>query len=244
MFELCVSFERKEKRSLRAASTAGRLGPANPKKMKYLPHIPFSPKDLLTLHLKSVTMQKGMMIALLLLSLLCGFLIYRTYELENKLNQQTAAKENIPTANGLPVESSPTARSPFDQPANDPEGDQFANQTTALTPPAAAPTTVAFEQTTHDFGKKTNDKKLKTKFRFRNTGNNPLIISQALGSCGCTVPQWPKDPIAPGASGEIYIEFDPKGKTGETTKTISVSANTNPTVTTLSVKATLIPKMD
>ena len=184
------------------------------------------------------------MIALLVLSLLCGFLFYRTYQLEEKLKQLPTAKESISPANGLPVESAPTARSPFDQPATDPEGDQFPNQTTALSPPAAAPTTISFEQNTHDFGKKTNDQTLKTVFRFRNTGNNPLIISQAIGSCGCTVPQWPKDPIAPGASGEIYIAFDPKGKTGETTKTISVSANTNPTVTVLSVKATLIPKID
>ena len=189
-----------------------------------------------------ITMQKGIYVALLVLSALCGYLIFRTWQLENKITSLSSS-ETLSPANGAPLNTD-SPRSPFDQPSTDPEGDAFANQTTALSPPAAAPTSIAFEQTTHDFGRKTNDKPLKTRFIFRNSGPNPLIISQAIGSCGCTVPQWPKEPVTPGASGEIFVEFDPKGKTGETTKTISVSANTNPTVTTLSVKATLVPKID
>lgn len=73
-------------------------------------------------------------------------------------------------------------------------------------------------------------------FKFKNTGTEPLIISNARGSCGCTVPTWPKDPIAPGASGEVKVDFDTAGKPGNQSKRITVIANTNPTETYLTIQ--------
>tara|TARA_B100001250_G_C19625560_1_gene711359 strand:+ start:202 stop:693 length:492 start_codon:yes stop_codon:yes gene_type:complete len=72
-------------------------------------------------------------------------------------------------------------------------------------------------------------------FTFKNTGNEPMIISNAKGSCGCTVPQWPKEPIAPGASGEISVKFSSKGKKGSQNKTVTLTANTTPPNTKLRV---------
>lgn len=189
-------------------------------------------------------MNKILGFAVIVLIAVCGFMFYKIQKLETALHSKSTSIENISAANGLGSETDPSTQSPFDKPGVDPEGNKFAHQTTELSPPVAAPTEIKFEYITHDFGKQTNDKLLKTKFKFTNTGKNPLIISNAIGSCGCTVPLWPKEPIAPGSTDEIYIEFDPKGKTGENSKTISVSANTNPTITTLTVKALLVPKTD
>jgi hypothetical protein len=72
-------------------------------------------------------------------------------------------------------------------------------------------------------------------FTFKNTGNEPMIISNAKGSCGCTVPQWPKEPIAPGATGEISVKFSSKGKKGSQNKTVTLTANTTPPNTKLRV---------
>jgi len=72
-------------------------------------------------------------------------------------------------------------------------------------------------------------------FTFKNTGNEPMIISNAKGSCGCTVPQWPKEPIAPGATGEISVQFSAKGKKGSQNKTVTLTANTTPPNTKLRV---------
>ncbi|HRI01030.1 MAG TPA: DUF1573 domain-containing protein [Saprospiraceae bacterium] len=114
-------------------------------------------------------------------------------------------------------------------------------QTGEATPPApTGPTTsVEFETMVHDWGELKEGDHMKYAFKFKNTGSEPLVISDAKGSCGCTVPDWPREPIAPGASGEIKVEFDSKGKGSEDgskqTKKVTVTANTNPTQTYLTI---------
>lgn len=83
---------------------------------------------------------------------------------------------------------------------------------------------------------------VKHSFEFQNTGNEPLIIQSAQGSCGCTVPNYSKEPIAPGQKGKIDIEFDSNGRLGSNTKTVTVTANTNPSVTELSFTVKVNPK--
>jgi hypothetical protein len=74
-------------------------------------------------------------------------------------------------------------------------------------------------------------------YSFKNTGEAPLIIQGAQGSCGCTVPDWTKQPIAPGAPGYVKAKFDSKGKTNIQNKTVTVTANTWPKQTVLRFKA-------
>ena len=93
----------------------------------------------------------------------------------------------------------------------------------------------SFEKTEHEFGKITQEKTVDYTFKFTNTGTEPLIISDARGSCGCTVPQYSKEPIAVGATGEIMVSFDPKGKSGVQRKTVTITANTNPARSTLNI---------
>ncbi len=105
--------------------------------------------------------------------------------------------------------------------------------------PTGPTTTIEYETMVHDFGEIKEGDMVKYSFKFKNTGSEPLVISDAKGSCGCTVPDWPREPIAPGASAEIKVEFDSKGKGTEDgskqTKRVTVTANTNPAQTYLTI---------
>jgi len=101
-------------------------------------------------------------------------------------------------------------------------------------------TTIDFDKTVVDFGDITQGDEVKDVVKFTNTGTEPLIISSAKGSCGCTVPEWPKAPVAPGETGEIKIQFSSKGKKGKQTKTVTIQANTDPNPTRLTVKANIL----
>ncbi len=98
-------------------------------------------------------------------------------------------------------------------------------------------TTIAFSQDSHDFGNIEQDTENKYSFTFTNTGLEPLIIKNARGSCGCTVPNYPKDPIMPGKTGQIDVVYKPAKQKGNQTKTVTVSANTDPENTILKISA-------
>jgi hypothetical protein len=78
-------------------------------------------------------------------------------------------------------------------------------------------------------------------FEYTNTGKVPLILQNVHASCGCTSPEWTKEPVVPGQPGRIKVNFDPKNRPGPFTKTITVTSNAEPPVTTLTIKGTVIP---
>ena len=85
-----------------------------------------------------------------------------------------------------------------------------------------------FDKDTHDFGKIKAGDKVTYSFKFTNTGKSPLIIKDAIASCGCTKPEWPSTPIKPGENGEVKVTFNSTGKMGLQDKMITITANTNP----------------
>ncbi|MDR3712559.1 MAG: DUF1573 domain-containing protein [Puia sp.] len=87
-------------------------------------------------------------------------------------------------------------------------------------------TTIQWIDSTKDFGKIEEGQKLEVSFRFKNTGDKPLIIERVQPSCGCTVAEQSKDPVAPGAEGLIKATFNSEGRSGINHKTLFVSANT------------------
>ncbi|MFN8238680.1 MAG: DUF1573 domain-containing protein [Chitinophagales bacterium] len=95
-------------------------------------------------------------------------------------------------------------------------------------------TSIKFDKEVYDFGECTEGDKVIKTIEFTNTGKLPLIINQAYGSCGCTVPKYNKEPIAPGKKGTIEVQFDSSHKPGANTKSVMVEANTNPPITTVS----------
>ena len=106
-----------------------------------------------------------------------------------------------------------------------------------ITPVAAGPaTTIQYEQPVYDFGVIDEGEIVKHAYKFKNTGNEPLVISNCKGSCGCTVPTWPKEPIPPGGEGQIQVEFNSKGKPGPQSKRVTVTANTTPTKSFIEIK--------
>ncbi len=101
---------------------------------------------------------------------------------------------------------------------------------------------MTFEKSEHDFGTIEQGTPQETTFSFTNTGNAPLIITNATSSCGCTVPQYPKNtPIAPGETGELLVKFNGSGQ-NQVTKTVTVSANTEKGSELLRIKAFVTPK--
>ncbi len=111
---------------------------------------------------------------------------------------------------------------------------EVAPQTPAYSGPS---TSIKFAAMEHDFGTIEQDSKNTQVFKFTNTGKEPLIISDAKGSCGCTVPNYPRNPIAPGETGEIEVVYSPGKQVNQQTKTVSITANTEPATTVLRIKA-------
>lgn len=85
---------------------------------------------------------------------------------------------------------------------------------------------LSWEKSTYDFGDIPQGEKIEYTFKFANTGTQPLVITNVSTQCGCTAPKgWPRDPIAPGARGEITIVFDSSGKFGRVNKVATVISN-------------------
>lgn len=98
---------------------------------------------------------------------------------------------------------------------------------------------IAFTKEVHDYGTIENGANGQCTFDFKNTGNAPLIISDAKGSCGCTVPTWPKEPIAPGAKASITVKYDTK-RAGVINKTVTITSNAvNEPTKVLNIKGTV-----
>jgi Protein of unknown function (DUF1573) len=93
---------------------------------------------------------------------------------------------------------------------------------------------ITFESELHDYGTIKNGSDGSCEFKFKNTGKEPLIISNARGSCGCTVPTWPKEPVMKGQTAVIKVHYDTK-RPGAFTKTVTIESNakSNPKVITI-----------
>ncbi|MFT6921883.1 MAG: hypothetical protein ACJA1C_000881 [Crocinitomicaceae bacterium] len=96
--------------------------------------------------------------------------------------------------------------------------------TTAIAQEVKNGAQLEFEKDVHDYGTVENGGDGTCTFEFTNTGNAPLIISNAKGSCGCTVPSWPKEPIAPGATSKITVKYDTK-RPGAINKSVTITSN-------------------
>jgi hypothetical protein len=94
-----------------------------------------------------------------------------------------------------------------------------------------------FDEELHDFGRVIQGEKVSFSFKFKNAGNSDLVITDAKGSCGCTIADYPKKPIKPGESGTIDVKFSTEGKKGFQNKTVTIIANTQPNTKVLTIKA-------
>lgn len=100
---------------------------------------------------------------------------------------------------------------------------------------------IEFDKTEHNFGDIKEGEKVSTDFIIKNTGKGDLLIVSAQGSCGCTVPEPPKEPIKPGQSAPIKVTFDSAGKPGQQEKTVTITSNTANGKETCKILANVIP---
>ncbi len=107
-------------------------------------------------------------------------------------------------------------------------------------PPGAI---ITWEKSTHDFGDVFQGDKVEHVFRFTNTGNQDLVITNVEVTCGCTTPKgWPRDPIPKGGSGELTVAFDSAGKIGKQNKVITITSNSVGTLNQVMFSATVLEK--
>ena len=100
--------------------------------------------------------------------------------------------------------------------------------------------TIVFAEKAHDFGViSSSDGMAVYEFTLKNTGKEPLLISRVTASCGCTTPDWTKQPIEPGKKGSIKVSFNPNGQSGAFSKTVTVYSNANPMQVRLIIKGTV-----
>ena len=109
---------------------------------------------------------------------------------------------------------------------------------------ASAQAEIKFDKLTHDFGTFSESSPVVTgTFTFTNTGDKPLVINQAVASCGCTVPEYPKDPIQPGGKGTIKVTYNGTGKfPGHFKKSITIRTNGKVEMTRLYIEGTMEEK--
>ena len=124
-----------------------------------------------------------------------------------------------------------------DNSSNKKETKSENNASSSMTSSSESPI-MSFDKTLHDFGTIQEGETVETIFTFTNSGKSDLIIVDARGSCGCTVPEYPKNtPIPPGESGKIRVSFDSSNKPNMQQKTVTISANTDSGRETIRIKA-------
>lgn len=101
---------------------------------------------------------------------------------------------------------------------------------------------IAFNRDVHNFGTVEEGFIVETSFEVTNTGKSNLVITDAKATCGCTVPTWPKDPIAPGKTAEVSVKFNTSGKPNMQSKTVTLYTNTEKGLETVKVTGMVTPK--
>lgn len=130
--------------------------------------------------------------------------------------------------------------------------DKKAAPAPAPTPaPAAAPQAPAvdpdagefkFKEETHDYGEVPEGPLAEYDFEFKNTGKKPIVINEAHGSCGCTVPSWPHEPILPKQKGVIHVAYTTNGRPGPIMKDVTINSNAKQQPMVLHIRGTVKPK--
>jgi hypothetical protein len=101
---------------------------------------------------------------------------------------------------------------------------------------------ITFKEKSVDFGDIVQGQKVSHTFELTNTGESPLVISNVAATCGCTVPSWPKEPIAPGASAEIQVSFNSAGKMGKQNSVVRIYSNASEPIEKVSLISNVLPK--
>lgn len=108
--------------------------------------------------------------------------------------------------------------------------------------PGDAKAKIAFVEEEHDFGRVTEGEKVGWYFKYKNEGNADLIIKRASASCGCTVPEFDRKPLAPGEESSLKVIYDSSGRSGLEVKTVTIESNAENRIVKLKLKAEVLNK--
>ena len=149
-----------------------------------------------------------------------------------------AANAQTPTPTPVSVKEAPehTTASPASPNSN--QG-SFSIDAEGKLVPTNAPV-IEFVEETFDFGELPEGPQATHEFKFKNTGTEPLIISNVKASCGCTTPNWPKEPVAPGAESVITATYNTQGRVGPFTKSITITSNASSPTSRVNIKGTVV----
>lgn len=162
---------------------------------------------------------------------LLGFVVLTSCDTDSSVKERLRALENrVATLENKSSVNTPAALQ--------------VNQSEEASQPNPNAPKFQFAVSTHDFGNIKEGDVVEHTFKFKNTGKSPLVIQSARASCGCTVPSYPNEPLAPGEEGEILVKFDSRNKPGIQNKTVTITANTEPATTQLYIKSNVLPKDD
>jgi Protein of unknown function (DUF1573) len=150
----------------------------------------------------------------------------------SKVTKPAEVKSEIPAVANIKPEVPPA------EVKNNVKPDAKPKEETTPVDPATL-TKIEILEPTIDFGTIPQGESAKATYKVKNVGDKPLIITKAKGSCGCTVPEWPKDAIAPGGIAEIRVVFNSKGKKGKQNKRITITANTDPADSFMTITGTV-----
>jgi Protein of unknown function (DUF1573) len=150
----------------------------------------------------------------------------QTAHSNNTTNATAPAKQPTP-ATSVPISANPAATtSGTNAPAQvDPKAGKFK-----------------FDEETHDFGEVMEGPLAEYDFEFKNVGKSPIVISEAHGSCGCTVPKWPTEPILPKHKGIIHVSYNTSGRVGQINKDVFITSNAQQNPMKLHITGTVKPK--
>ncbi len=136
------------------------------------------------------------------------------------------------------VDGTTSTANAANQPAGSQDGVRVApNEDIGAASKSRAKTSLQYDRIEHDFGHIKQGESVECAFKITNTGNEPLIIEDAKGSCGCTVPDYPKEPIPPGQTRDIKVKFNSAGKSNQQQKNVTLTCNTDPLQSVLTIKA-------
>lgn len=158
-------------------------------------------------------------------------------ELESRI---TKLEGRVAALEGGGVASTPSMAQPVATSSSSTSPQLTKTAETATEKPEGPLPTIQFGEELHDFGTIKDGDVVEHVFKFTNTGEAPLIISNAKATCGCTVPEWPREPIPVGEDGEIKVRFNSKNKPGIQNKTVTLTANTWPTTQRVRIKANVV----
>lgn len=175
-----------------------------------------------------------------LLGVIAVTLVINTF-FTDKAPTRYASTDNGTTQSNIaasPIINNPAASpSPIASPMNNQPPAQANTPVPGEKSKSRAKTGIKFAQLNHNFGKIKQDSENTKIFKFTNSGKEPLIIENAVGSCGCTVPTYPREPIKPGESADIEVVYKPGKQQGSQNKTVTITANTDPITTVLNITA-------